>query len=324
MSEQYRAVSLFSGCGGFEWGAKQAGANIIWSNDIDPHAEGAYKSLFPDVEFHPGDVSKIKTFPKADILIGCYPCTGFSVASRRRWRSRENRDLKTNKSNFLYLEFVRALKQVKPKFLFVENVRGMRSADGGWFLNEQLNAFQNEGYVIPEPELLDVSQFGVAQTRKRIFIVGVRNDLGLEYKYPHPSHGPKLRHQFKSLKDTIGDMELWPEGEYLDYKFHGHYLTRNRKRTWDDRSYTIVADAHHVPLHPMGKPMRFVEKDTWELQGEANRRLSWRECARIQDLPHHIEFEETSRLTDKYRVIGNAVPPGMGKALVGEALRLLE
>ena len=70
MGEPFTAVSLFSGCGGFDWGAKQAGANIIWANDIDPHAAGAYRSLFPAVEFHLNDIREIQTFPEADILIG--------------------------------------------------------------------------------------------------------------------------------------------------------------------------------------------------------------------------------------------------------------
>ena len=69
------AVSLFSGCGGFDWGVKQCGVRIIWANDIDQHAAAAYKKLFPRVKFFLGDVREVKTFPKADILIGCYPCT---------------------------------------------------------------------------------------------------------------------------------------------------------------------------------------------------------------------------------------------------------
>ena len=73
------AVSLFSGCGGFDWGVKQSGIEIIWANDIDPHAAHAYKGLFPDVKFTLGDVREVTTFPEADILIGCYPCTGFWV-----------------------------------------------------------------------------------------------------------------------------------------------------------------------------------------------------------------------------------------------------
>ncbi len=319
MSGKLSAVSLFSGCGGFDWGAKQVDVEIVWANDIDPHAAYAYKSIFPNVEFHLNDIRDISSFPQAEILIGCYPCTGFSVASRRRWRDRNSRHLIDNKTNFLYKEFLRALQLIKPKYLFVENVRGMRSADGGWFLEEQLSGFQESGYKVCAPELLDANLYGVAQSRKRIFIVGVRKDIEFDYVYPELNPESKETKKKLVLKDVISGMEEWPKGDFFDYKFHGHYLTRNRKRGWNEASYTIVADAHHIPLHPMGEPMKFLQKDTWMLQGNANRRLSWRECALIQDLPKHMEF--SGNLADKYRIIGNAVPPALGTALLKPVIK---
>lgn len=318
MSNRLTAVSLFSGCGGFDWGAQQAGVEVIWANDINPHAAAAYQALFPDVEFILDDIRNINYFPNADVLIGCYPCTGFSVAARRRARSNETRDLKADHGNFLYEEFLRALAQVRPRFLFVENVRGMLSAEGGWFLRQQIEGFEEQGYEIKH-ELLSASDFGVPQSRKRVFIVGVRQDIeDFEYNFPDPTHGPKGTLPHKLLHDAISNMPEWPEGEYFDYRFHGHYLTRNRKRKWDELSYTIVAHAHHVPLHPMGQPMEFVEKDSWRLQGEHNRRLSWRECANIQGLPSHIA--PSGSLVNKYRVIGNAVPPAFGQKLLESAV----
>ncbi len=314
MDNRLTAVSLFSGCGGFDYGAQQAGVEIIWANDIDPHAAAAYQSIFPDVEFTLDDIRNIKTFPQADILIGCYPCTGFSLAARRRWRNEKVRSLKKNQGNYLYREFLRALKQIQPKFLFVENVPGMLTAEDGWFLKQQLRGFRRRHYKTAY-QLLLASNYGVAQSRKRIFIVGVRDDVkDFKYIFPAPTHGPEANTPYNNLRNVIGNMEEWPEGEYLDYKFHGHYLTRNRKRDWKEPSYTIVADAQHVPLHPMGRPMKFIKKDTWELQGRKNRRLSWRECAAIQGLP--AEAVPSGSLEQIYRVIGNAVPPAFGKALL--------
>jgi len=313
------AVSLFSGCGGFDWGATQAGVEILWANDIDPHAAAAYRNLFPDVEFFEGDIRTVKEFPSADVMIGCYPCTGFSLAARRRWRAREERDLAANDMNFLYREFIRALRQVKPKYLFVENVKGMLSANSGWFLERQLDGFRRAGYKI-KYELLNSADYGVAQSRMRVFIVGVRKDIAhQEYTFPSPTHGPRGRAPHTVLRDVIGGMERWPKNEYFDYPFHGHYLTRNRKRGWDQPSYTVVADPHHVVLHPMGKPMKYITKDTWELQGKANRRLSWRECAMIQGL--RPEAFQTGNLQAKYRVVGNAVPPLVAKALIEPIVR---
>ncbi len=318
MQQVLTAVSLFSGCGGFDWGATQAGLEIIWANDIYPHAASAYRSIFPNTEFHLGDVREIKSFPVADILIGCYPCTGFSMAARRRWKDREVRDLRTNDNNFLYREFIRVLRQVKPKYLFVENVGGMVTADEGWFLKRQFAGFKRYGYKV-QSAVLNAADYGVAQDRKRMFIVGVHTDVtDFEYQFSNPTHGSKLDNPSTTLQDVISGMPLWPKGEYCDKPFHGHYLTRNRKRKWNEQSYTIVAHAHHVPLHPMGRPMKFVGKDHWELQGKSNRRLSWIECAKIQGLPENISPSGT--LNDRYRVVGNAVPPGLGRAIVSPVI----
>ena len=318
MERKLTAVSLFSGCGGFDYGASQAGVEIIWANDIDPHAAAAYKSLFPHVDFMLGDVHEVDAFPEADVMIGCYPCTGFSLAARRRWRGQQERNLRANSANHLYLEFLEALAQIKPKYFFVENVRGMATASGGWFLEQQLEGFSRGGYRVVNG-LLDAGAYGIAQSRKRVFIVGVREDIGLAYEFCRPTHGPEGRWPHKVLRDTIGGMEEWPHGEFFDYKFHGHYLTRNRKRGWDELSYTIVANAHHLPLHPMGRPMRYIGKDKWALQGDKNRRLSWRECAAIQGLPLHIA--PSGSLMDKYRVVGNAVPPALGRVLLEPVVR---
>lgn len=314
MSVKLTAVSLFSGCGGFDYGAYRAGVKILWANDIDPHAGAAYQALFPNVQFELDDVRNISTFPQAEILIGCYPCTGLSVAARRRWKDSPTRNLDLAEGNFLYWSFLRAVSQVRPRYFFVENVVGMITADNGWFFEEQITRFRKQGYKVKH-QLLDASDFGVAQTRRRVFIVGVRKDIkDFEYEFPKPTHGPGCGRPYLVLENAIGNIRDWPDDEYFDYPFHGHYLTRNRKRLWNQRSYTIVANGHHVPLHPMGKPMKFIKKDTWHLQGEKNRRLSWRECATIQGLPTRVV--PSGGLMDKYRVIGNAVPPAFGKALL--------
>lgn len=309
------AISLFSGCGGFDYGASLAGVDFLWANDIDRVAASAYRSLLPDVEFRLGDVRDVERFPTADVLVGCYPCTGFSIAARRKWKSRTSRDLTKISGNFLYLEFMRVLSQTAPRYFFVENVRGMVSAEQGWFFNEQLSGFRDAGYSVHSATLY-APDYGLAQSRTRVFIVGIRNDLVRDFSYVFtpPTHGANAGIPYRTLRDAIGDMPLWPEGEFLTQKFHGHYLTRNRKRSWGEQSFTIVANASHVPLHPHGEPMAFVSKDKWKLQGDFNRRLSWRECARLQGFPDHISAD--GRLTDLYRVVGNAVPPNFGKALL--------
>ena len=313
--KQLTAVSIFSGCGGFDWGAQQAGVKIIWANDNDPHAATAYKSLFPKVKFHEGDICEVKQFPKADILIGCYPCTGFSEAAKRRAEGmKEKRDLKANDGNFLYRQFLRALRDVRPKFLFVENVRGMKTAAGGWFLRRQLDNYRRHGFRM-KIEMLMASDYGVAQERRRIFLVGVHESVtDFEYEFPKPTHGPGCSHPWRKLRDVLEALVPQADDDYYRKEFHGHYLTRNRKRGLDELSYTIVAHASHVPLHPDGERMVHVGKDQYELRGEINRRLSWRQCAAIQELPSYIQVP--GGLMAKHRVVGNAVPPPLAQALL--------
>jgi DNA (cytosine-5)-methyltransferase 1 len=316
MTKQLTAVSLFSGCGGFDYGASTAGVKIIWANDVDKYAALAYQSLLPEVKFTCQDVRKIEEFPQADILIGCYPCTGFSLAARRRWHERTERDLKDIDGNFLYREFIRAIDYVQPKYLFIENVGGMTSAEGGWFFEQQLEGLRKKGYVMKH-DTLRAESFGLAQTRKRVFLVGVREDIadtGFEYSFPIPTHGENLL-PIRTMHDAIYGIKSNDLTDVCRNPFHGHYLTRNRKRGWHEPSYTIVANACHIPLHPSGDSMVYVSKDKWALQGSINRRLSWQECAALQGFPVD-SFSIDFALTHKYKVIGNAVPPHFGYAIV--------
>ncbi len=320
MSKKLTAVSLFSGCGGFDFGVQQAGVDVIWANDINPYSAAAYKSILPDVEFVLDDIANISSFPKADVLIGCYPCTGYSVGARRRWRDSKAddlrvRDMKSNENNFLFWHFLRALGRIKPRYALIENVGGMVNACDGYFLEEQMFHFRRLRYTAVQAKLL-ASDFGVAQARERLFMVLAHYDLkkSFKYKFPDPTHGPRGNLPAVVMRDVIWGLEEWPKGEFNEKEFHGHYLTRNRKRRWDESSFTIVAHADHVPLHPMGEPMKRVGKDAWILQGDRNRRLSWYECALLQGLPSHIST--FGSLRQKHPVIGNAVPPAFGQILI--------
>ena len=230
MKCQLKAVSLFSGCGGFDYGATQAGVKIIWANDHDPYAAAAYRSIMPDVPFTLGDIRKIGNFPKADILIGCYPCTGFSEAARRRSKTMSERDLKANPGNYLYREFLRALRQVKPKFLFVENVKGMLSAEQGWFFERQLEGFRRHGYHV-QFKLMNAAHFGVPQERRRVFIVGVNKSVkNFEYEFPNPTHGPTTETPFVTLRRVIGEMMSYSDDDYCQYCRTFRLMSLSQKR----------------------------------------------------------------------------------------------
>lgn len=316
------AVSLFSGCGGFDLGATRAGVQILWANDIDRHAAATYRKYFPDVDFWLEDIWDVgmDVLPQADILIGCYPCQGLSAAAWRKWRTRSKRDLLKNPENYHFLAFMRAIPHVEPQFVFIENVGGLQSSAQGYFFRAQKEMLELIGYRVLSDKL-NARDYGAAQSRDRVFIVGVRGDLGYEYRFPTKTHGPGRLHHYRTQWDAIGGMPMWPTGEFEEIRFHGHYVTRNRKRPWHMPSYTIVAHSHHVPLAPWGEPMVKLRKDTWALQGTINRRLSWRECAHLQSFG---DFEPSGNLKAKYAQIGNAVPPLMGELLVRPAVRFIE
>ncbi len=303
-----QAVSLFSGCGGSDAGVIAAGFEVVMANDLLPYARDVYLANHPATNYIVGDVSKVETFPSAELLVGCYPCQGFSQGGLRD---------PSRKINTLYLEFARALRVIRPKAFIVENVSGMVRKNFSHLLEDQFKVFQEAGYRV-KAQVLNAVDYGVAQERKRIFIVGLRNDFGLEYEFPKPTHGEGHEAAHLSIRDAIGDMPEWPEGEFYARDFHWYYLSRDRRRGWDQPSKTIVANPRHMPLHPMSPPLRKLEHNVWRFESEAPaRRFSYREAARLQGFARDFVFPDTERgsLDMRYKVAGNAVPPPLFEAV---------
>ncbi|WP_336273315.1 DNA cytosine methyltransferase [Vreelandella indica] len=329
-SEDIKVLSLFSGCGGMDFGIKAAGGNIVFSNDILKDACGTLEKYFKNTEVVCEDISKIKKFPKADIVVGGYPCQSFSMAG--------NRDPKKDERTNLYKHFLRVVNLISPKYFVAENVSGMKQLGAGSFLDEQEKAYREAGYVVSH-HLLNARSYGVPQSRKRLFIVGVRKDLGQVFAFPKETHGkptkknPALK-PFTSHGDAIKDLPLWPEGEFYERPhdpsghFSWYFMSRNRKAKWDGPAYTVVANWRHVTLHPASPVMKLTWsnlsdgwKQRWDFTDQYEhlendpsrpilkvpRRLSWRECARIQTF--HKDFEPIGDTESKFTQIGNAVPP---------------
>lgn len=304
-----RAVSLFSGCGGSDAGVIQAGFEVVMANDILPYARDVYLANHPETDFHLGDVSKIKTFPNAELLVGCYPCQGFSQGGVRD---------PSRKVNKLYQEFARALRQIKPKAFVVENVSGLARQNFRHLLDDQFKVFSEAGYSV-KAEVLNASDFGVAQERRRILIVGLRNDLGQSYSFPTPTHGEGFESPKVNIREALKHMRHWPEGEYYEREFHWYYLSRDRRRDWDEISKTIVANPRHMPLHPISPPLVKVEHNVWRFADDRPaRRFSYREAARLQGFDKAMKFPDTvhGSLNMRYTVVGNAVPPPLFHAVV--------
>jgi DNA (cytosine-5)-methyltransferase 1 len=177
-----KVASLFSGCGGLDLGFIQAGFEVVWANDFFKEAVETYKLNIGDHIVY-GDITKIPSSEipnNFDVLLGGFPCQGFSVANTKRSMDDER--------NFLYKELMRLVKDKKPKFFVGENVKGLLSMQKGKVIQMIVDDFKSLGYKV-DYKLLKASDYGVPQNRERVVIIG--NRLGLENKFPKPTHGPK-------------------------------------------------------------------------------------------------------------------------------------
>lgn len=334
-----RTVSLFSGCGGSDLGAKQAGADIVFAIDISRNAVQTYNDhrqllASPDAEIRLGDVTKLTDLPSCELLLGCYPCQSYSMGGRRSPDS--------DKRASLYLAFAKCLTMTRAKYAVVENVGGLAWLAGGKHFKRHLEAISSagDGYHITH-NILDAKDYGVASSRRRLFLVAVRADLEAYYHFPVRTHGPKSRNlkPWLSHGDAIASLPEDPIGEYYsreDQPFSWWFMSRNRKRRWEQPSYTILGNWRHTPLHPASPAMRLVDsnlrdgwKQTWAFSDqhdhldvpgrpafEVPRRLSWREAAVLQTFP--TTFEPAGSVASKFTQIGNAVPPRMMKVIVSD------
>src|SRR5699024_67341 len=310
-SNKANVISLFSGAGGLDLGVELAGLDSVigrekvdhayktkedfddirekgifhhvYANDFFKEALESYKLNFNDnVYTHQNDIRKIKDFPSGDIVLGGFPCPGFSEAGPR---------LVDDPRNFLYIHFIRCLIDTKPKFFIAENVKGMLTLGNGEVFQQIKQDFEAAGYSVYH-KLVNSRDFGVTQLRERVFLIGVREDINFKYEFPNPTHGDDLFSKpYVTLKDAIGDLENCP-GEYFTGSYSSIFMSRNRKKSWDEQSFTIQASGRQAPIHPGGLPMKKVDRNKWVFpDGEDNnRRLSIKEIARIQTFPDWFKF----------------------------------
>lgn len=174
-----RVISLFSGAGGMDMGYTQSGFDIVWANDFFKEACDTYRLNFGDYIVH-GDITQISSDEMPDdidVVIGGFPCQGFSVANNRR--SMED------KRNFLYKELLRVIRDKRPLFFMAENVKGLISMENGKVIEMIINDFSELGYRV-DYKVLNAAEYGVPQTRERVIIMG--NRIGVENPFPAKTH----------------------------------------------------------------------------------------------------------------------------------------
>ncbi len=198
----YKVVSLFSGGGGLDLGFIWQGYNIIWAVDIEKNAVDTYKANIGD-HIICQDITKIelKNIPIADIVIGGPPCQSFSMIGKR--------DV-SDKRGMLVWKYIEIIKHIQPKAFVFENVTGILSAktpDGKKVIEELLIAFKEIGYLI-NWEIVNAADYGVPQRRKRVIIVGLRDNN--KFEFPIPTHSDKDTNlkPYVSVKDALDDLPI--------------------------------------------------------------------------------------------------------------------
>lgn len=304
----YTIISLFSGAGGLDLGFEQNGFKTIWANDMNKDALTTLKLWCKDVKTVQGDIAKIPTLlvPKADGLLGAFPCQGFSLGG--------NREVDDSR-NELYKYNIKMLKHIKPLFYVAENVEGLLTMGNGAVIDKIVSDFNEIGYNTVYYSV-NAMNFGIPQDRKRVILLGFRKDLDIEF--PTPVEVERV-----TMRDALWGL---PEPDKKDIHwgtYSPRYMTRNRRRGWDEASYTIPATVRSCPLHPSSPEMIQLDREDWQFGSfGVTRRFSWQETAIIQSFPPDMHF--MGNLESKYMQIGNAVPPKLAGVFAEELFKLLK
>ena len=308
-----KVVSLFSGCGGLDLGFEKAGFDIVWANEFDKTIWDTFALNFPNVPLDKRGIVDIPSneIPDCDGIIGGPPCQSWSEAGACRGIN--------DHRGQLFFEYIRALKDKQPLFFLAENVSGILAYIHKEAYEKILNEFSLAGYEV-SAKLLNAKYYNVPQDRERVIIVGYHKKMGKRFEFL------ELPNKLLTLRDAIGDLPK-PKAalkynktngdnlkvanhEYMTGNFSTIYMSRNRVRSWEEQSFTIQAGGRHAPIHPKAPKMKFIEKNKRVfIPGKEHlyRRLSVRECARVQTFPDNFIFKYEN-LADGYKMVGNAVP----------------
>jgi DNA (cytosine-5)-methyltransferase 1 len=266
-------IDLFSGCGGMSLGFKMAGFESILASDIDENCEKTFNRNFPSVPFLRADISDVtkdevdkligSTHP--DIIIGGPPCQGFSLANKRRNK------IADDPRNRLFYGFVKFIDWYSPKAFVMENVKGILSMKNGEVIKTILDSFRKAGagYTV-DCKVLCAKDYGVPQSRERVIIIGIRNDLGITPTYPKGSS------EEVTVDMAISDLPLIQsaEGEDVmqyDIPPQNEYQKRMRKNSHE--VYNHVAMKHTRRLIDRFEAIKPGQSlvDVWETHGAVKR-----------------------------------------------------
>ncbi|MDD2208524.1 MAG: DNA cytosine methyltransferase [Bacilli bacterium] len=325
-----KCIELFAGAGGLALGLEKSGFEAIGLVEFDKKACETLRLNRPKWNVIEEDIIEIskrdlkKEFNlklgELDLLSGGYPCQSFSYAGKKLGLD----DLRGSMF-YYYAEFIR---QLEPKMFLAENVKGLTTHDKGKTIQTMIDVFKDLGYQV-EWEVLNAWDYGVAEKRQRVAIIGIRNDLkdSINFKYPTPhEYKPVLRDALKDVPESVGAkypeskkkvFDLVPAGGYWknlpddiarEYMKTCYYMGGGRtgiarKISWDEPCLTLTCS-----------PMM---KQTDRCHPDESRPFTTREYARIQSFPDDWQF--AGKMNDIYKQIGNAVPVELAKC-IGESI----
>ncbi len=243
MSDKYKLISLFSGAGGMDLGFKQAGFDIIYANDFDEDAVTTYRNNI-DENAVLGDICEISNdeIPdNPDVVIGGFPCTGFSIANTKRNMKDER--------NFLYQQLLRVVKDKQPKIFVAENVKGLLSMEKGKVIEMIINDFKEIGYDV-DYQILNAADYGVPQARERVIIIG--NRCNIKNLYPKPTHTDKSNAQQTLTDNSKLKPYITTEqaiGYLSDVKISYNPIKLNGKTIYNHMASTNVSDKFWARKH---------------------------------------------------------------------------
>lgn len=334
-ARKYNSIELFAGAGGLAVGLEKAGFNEVLLNEWDKDACKTLRLNRPNWNVIEGDVADVDFTPykgKIDFLSGGFPCQAFSYAGKKLGFG--------DTRGTLFHQFARAVQETRPRVFLGENVRGLLAHDNGKTLETIVKVLGDLGYEIIPPKVLKAVFFMVPQKRERLFIVGIRKDLGMSdaWNWPQPfkrimtmrdglkkgilydsdcpsSEGQPYPEKKKRVMELVPPGGYWrdlPEDVQRDYMKASYFLGGGktgmaRRLSWDEPCLTLTC----APA----------QKQTERCHPEETRPLTVREYARIQTFPDNWEFAGT--LTSKYKQIGNAVPVNLAYAMGRALIRLL-
>lgn len=313
-------ASFFSGAGGLDLGFENAGFNFKFANDNWKGCWNTYEKNHKTKINHKS-IEDINGSEFEDVIgfIGGPPCQSWSLAGAMK-------GIKDPRGKLLY-DYVRLIETKKPLFFLTENVPGMVSKTHLSEFKKFVISLKNIGYTV-NYKVLNAKDYSVPQDRKRVFIIGFHNDLETNFKFPKPNPNkitlkqaigtlpeakPALSKNNANLRKQLNEANH----EYMIGDFSSIYMSRNRVRKWNEQSFTIQASGRHIPIHPQANKMIKIEKDKQIFDPNSPkpyRRLSVRECARIQTFPDNFIFYY-EKINDGYKMVGNAVPVKLAEAL---------